>query len=451
MKYNVPYGLADEVTWGDTPYVNGDPSIGRAGSIPPAASIEYPQREIVNLIKGSAAAALPTNSDLSQLARGVQAGLNFAIAAGTPNGISVNLGVSPLIIHEGFVLWVRTIAANTDAVSVNVNALGGMQVLLMDGTPIRPAAWGPNWYLGLVADNNGHWILFSASAAVIGGVTKLIANRDFYVDAALGNDTYNGAAPTLTAGTTNGPFKTIQKGVTTVGQIDLNGYTARVHVADGTYNEAVVLPGVSINGGAELIGNDTNWGNVFINGPAGTSGLSSAIGSGAGNFSWTMHGFKLGSQGHNANGTDWGNAIWIHGGGQAVWYWNIEFAACPGANASHIFAQASGSCIYLGPSYGGGSLKISGGASVHVQSSQAYVSQLGAGSMSIVGTPAFGFYAQAAFNGTITQVYSSISGAGSGSKYNVFGNGVINFQGNNPATYYPVPGAGTASSGGQAI
>ena len=46
MQYNPPYGVSDP----NAPYINGNPSTGTMGSIPPAASIEYPQREIVNFI-----------------------------------------------------------------------------------------------------------------------------------------------------------------------------------------------------------------------------------------------------------------------------------------------------------------------------------------------------------------------------------------------------------------
>ena len=46
MQYNAPYGVSDP----NAPYINGNPSTGTMGSIPPAASIEYPQRELVNLI-----------------------------------------------------------------------------------------------------------------------------------------------------------------------------------------------------------------------------------------------------------------------------------------------------------------------------------------------------------------------------------------------------------------
>ena len=62
MQYNQPYGVSDP----NAPYINGNPSTGTMGSIPPAASIEYPQREIVNLITD--AEMTPTNSDLHQLA-----------------------------------------------------------------------------------------------------------------------------------------------------------------------------------------------------------------------------------------------------------------------------------------------------------------------------------------------------------------------------------------------
>ena len=41
MKYNQPYGITDP----EAPYINGDPSIGRQGSIIPAAAVEFPQRE----------------------------------------------------------------------------------------------------------------------------------------------------------------------------------------------------------------------------------------------------------------------------------------------------------------------------------------------------------------------------------------------------------------------
>lgn len=67
MKYNQPFDQTNP----DAPYVNGNPGAGIQGSIPPAASLEYPQREIVNAI--TAAGLTPTNGDLTQLWQAMQA------------------------------------------------------------------------------------------------------------------------------------------------------------------------------------------------------------------------------------------------------------------------------------------------------------------------------------------------------------------------------------------
>ena len=63
MKYKQPYGVSDP----NAAYINGNPSTGTMGSIPPAASIENPQREIVNFINDSG--LTPTDADLHQLWR----------------------------------------------------------------------------------------------------------------------------------------------------------------------------------------------------------------------------------------------------------------------------------------------------------------------------------------------------------------------------------------------
>lgn len=66
MKYNAPFGAANP----DAPYINGNPSIGLAGSIPPAESIEFPQREIVKAIID--AGMVPANDDLGQLSKAIR-------------------------------------------------------------------------------------------------------------------------------------------------------------------------------------------------------------------------------------------------------------------------------------------------------------------------------------------------------------------------------------------
>jgi hypothetical protein len=78
MLYNQPL---DQKTNLNAPYIDGDPSAGIQGSIVPAASLEYDQREIVAVIQYAANLGLidfnnvvcanPTNSDLTQLLKAI--------------------------------------------------------------------------------------------------------------------------------------------------------------------------------------------------------------------------------------------------------------------------------------------------------------------------------------------------------------------------------------------
>jgi hypothetical protein len=77
MKYNQPYGISDP----NAVYINGNPTTGTMGSIPPAESIEYDQREIVAVIQWAAdhgyhdmvgaLCANPSNADLQQLLKAI--------------------------------------------------------------------------------------------------------------------------------------------------------------------------------------------------------------------------------------------------------------------------------------------------------------------------------------------------------------------------------------------
>ena len=82
MKYQQPYGVSDP----NAGYINGNPSTGTMGSIPPAASIEYPQREIVNLIS-DAGAVVPADTDLhgnwQRVSKAVA--INFGVDIGIAN------------------------------------------------------------------------------------------------------------------------------------------------------------------------------------------------------------------------------------------------------------------------------------------------------------------------------------------------------------------------------
>jgi hypothetical protein len=119
MRYNEPYGAV-----ADSPYINGDPSIGRAGSIPPAASIEYPQRELVNLITDSG--VTPDNADLHQTGKSIQNGkLIYSVDSGTANHVIISLVPTPLSYGiGGFTVRWKMAVDNTGATDINVNSMG---------------------------------------------------------------------------------------------------------------------------------------------------------------------------------------------------------------------------------------------------------------------------------------------------------------------------------------
>ena len=116
MKYNQPYGIEDL----DAPYINGDPSIGRAGSIPPAESIEYDQREIVNFI--TASGITPSNSDLNQLTKAVQTGkVIYGTDTGTANAMVAAFNPPIAALTPGLTVRIRKIGSkNTGATTLNV-------------------------------------------------------------------------------------------------------------------------------------------------------------------------------------------------------------------------------------------------------------------------------------------------------------------------------------------
>jgi hypothetical protein len=79
MQYNQPL---DQPTLPNAPYIDGNPNAGIQGSIVPAASIEFDQREVVEVISranirgykdfSDTPCAVPANSDLMQLRKAIE-------------------------------------------------------------------------------------------------------------------------------------------------------------------------------------------------------------------------------------------------------------------------------------------------------------------------------------------------------------------------------------------
>lgn len=135
MRYQAPFGVLDQ----NAGYINGDPSVGRQGSIPPAAAFEEPMREIVAVITD--AGFTPSDTDLAQLAKAIQQGLNYAVDTGSQNAmvVALNPALPPNTPYTpGLVVRVKMLFSNihdTNHQTLTLDAGGGpFPVKRMDGS-----------------------------------------------------------------------------------------------------------------------------------------------------------------------------------------------------------------------------------------------------------------------------------------------------------------------------
>jgi hypothetical protein len=240
LKYNAPYGVADP----NAPYQNGNPATGTAGSIPPAAAIEYPQREIVNLITN--AGITPDNADLNQLARAIQGGkLIYAVDSGTANNYVVALNPPLLSYFDGLSMWVLITNTNSGAAVINVNGLGSRNIVRRGGAALI-AGDMPAQYKSLLTYNSVHnnFELYGTGFdPATGFLPILTANTNLYVNTSTGSDSlYDGTSPTISG--SHGPFKTVGRAINETFKYGPSLFTMTINVATGTYQEALATPSV---------------------------------------------------------------------------------------------------------------------------------------------------------------------------------------------------------------
>ena len=259
MKYNQPYGVSDP----NAPYINGNPSTGTMGSIPPAASIEYPQREIVNFISDSR--LTPDNADLHQIGKSVQSnGVVYCDDQGTLNQLVITVAPAPTALIKGMVFIVKSAISNTGPTTLKVNALAPVPVVRATVTSRRCELGdiAPNALLayrlrrhefsdGLVAAATG-------CADLSGRATGLLRQRHNR-ERRLSMDRRRWLADG------HGPYKTIQARVPARSALyNMNGFSITINVADGTYNEGVSVPRQNGAGFVQLNGNVTNPANCHV-------------------------------------------------------------------------------------------------------------------------------------------------------------------------------------------
>lgn len=431
MKYNQPFGIAEV----DAPYINGNPSTGTAGSIPPAESIEYPQREIANIVAD--AGYTPSNSDLHQLAKAVQSGsLVYAVDAGTVNAVAITVTPTP-VLKAGMCFLVKISNTNTGASVINVNAIGAKNVVHMDGSAIERFELLTGALALFAFDGTSFQLAWRQRQP--GMPIYLQASTDYYV-ATTGSDSNSG----LTAGT---PFLTWQKVASVMSAFNLNGFNITVHIADGTYTGGLLLPNMAGAGNVNWVGNSGSPANVVMS----TTNKSAVIGTYCGT-AHTFNGLMVGALG--ALGGDSISGFNILGPGTSIVLYNIEYAACVGA---HISVQTLAN-VFLGGTQrimaGCTGNALVGGHHIHtavggmVTTSGVTPPSLTIGAVSTLA----GAFIYASTLGQTSVSYTSITAPGNlvGTKYLVSANAVINAFGLG-TSYYPGTIAGSAATGGQYV
>jgi hypothetical protein len=433
MKYNQPYGVADP----NAPYVNGDPSTGTMGSIPPAASIEYPQREIVNMVSLSNIA--PSNSDLQQLARAVQSGkINYALDSGPTNALVANLNPAVLAYTDALAVWVIPQFSNTGAATLNLNGLGARNIVRRGGAPLS-AGDMPAGFKSLLTYNviNNNFELYGTGFTVGGFLPILQANTIWYVNGTTGSDTlYDGTAPTISG--PHGPFATIGKAMSVVFTYGPSIYTATIQVAAGTYNENVATP--------QIVGPTT-----IINGAGKTS--THIVGSGTASVhtilaqnanSLTVQNCRIGTSGGGS-----GQSAVVSTTNAIITVKDIALSAAPvgylldalGGQliAGNVDFNAGANALAAFVSFTAGSLIMAGNAVYNILGSVTYSAAFATASgLSVISSAPAGLGAP------------TFTGAGfvTGQKFATALNGVINTQGQS-VSWLPGSAVGVNNSGGQ--
>lgn len=169
MLYNQPF---DQPSNPNASYTNGNPGTGTNGSIPPAAAIEYPQREIVNLIT-DCGTYTPSNSDLHQLSKSVQTGIISAgMDTGVQNSLVVNL--TPALANHVFMMRILVYVAitNSGPAVIEVNGLSAVPIVRLDGTALIGGELQGDGFALLAYDGAGHYQVLSTYLNVAGASTS---------------------------------------------------------------------------------------------------------------------------------------------------------------------------------------------------------------------------------------------------------------------------------------
>jgi hypothetical protein len=227
MKYEAPLGQSDP----NAPYINANKAAGISGSIPPAESIEYPQREIVNLITKTG--ITPSDADLFQMTRGIRRGkLNYQVDVGTANALAISNDPPLTAYHEGMRLYVK--AAHScigPGCVITCDSLPERAVKRADGAELAANDYVAGQIVCLVDDGTEfqmqNWR--GVGGGTGGGTTNYVVNIPYCRDtSATANLVVASYTPAITALVEGMPIEVMVKNATTgPTQINVNALPVR--------------------------------------------------------------------------------------------------------------------------------------------------------------------------------------------------------------------------------
>lgn len=317
-------------------------------------------------------------------------------------------GTSPGVMAAG---WKAEIVNNDASGLLYLSTGSGAN---LNGSSTGSILLGPNQRCVIFSDGSNYW------AEQMPGRTRLGANTSLFV-ATTGNDANNGIV-------VGSPYLTIQRAINVLANnVDLNGFTATVVVADGTYTGTILVGGGFVgNGIVQLQGNNTTPANCLLN----VTGSALAA----------SYGAVIYAKGFKTAATVFG--IVAQQGGSIIINGNWDFGAC----AVQVAATDSGSYVLLANNY-----NITAGASFHIQATgggEAYIP--GGTTITLTGTPAFAtsFVDIETAGILIINTTTTYTGSATGKRYNASTNGVIYTNGQ-ATTFLPGSIVGTTATGGQ--
>lgn len=257
----------------------------------------------------------------------------------------------------------------------------------------------------------------AGNVSFLGGRERLLANRTYFVRTD-GNDSNTGLA-----NTSGGAFLTIERARQAVYALDLNGFTATIKLADGTYTAGVICngmpPGAAVASPIIFEGNTSTPANVIIS----TTSSDCFI---------AQNGANIYVTGVEMRTTTSGSCMRAIKGGQII-HGNVRF----GTSAGFHVETADG-----GRRYNDGNFSIVGGAVAHQHVTSGGFQLLANCTVTLTGTPAFSQYFVGLSGGYAQYTACTFSGSATGIRFLNHEGGIINTDGQSMTTYLPGNTAG---------